>query len=126
MMRQINVSGSLNHTWIFDFDGTIVPHNLDMNLSKELLPGVKKFWSSIPPNDVIIILTARPSKTVSEIKSFLENMSLRFDHIISGLPTGERLLFNDIKPKGLKTAFSINLERDKGLENFTINLDDCA
>ena len=31
------------------------------------------------------------------------------------MPNGERILVNDIKPSGLKTAYSYNLTRDTGL-----------
>ena len=43
--------------------------------------------------------------------------------MLFNLPTGERILINDMKPSGLDTAIGINLERDIGLENLKIDLD---
>ena len=45
---------------------------------------------------------------------FLENQ-IRYNKIIYDMPNGERILMNDIKPSGLKTAYSYNLDRDIGL-----------
>jgi len=47
-------------------------------------------------------------------KCFLEN-GIEYDKIIYDMPNGERILVNDIKPSGLKTAYSYNLTRDTGL-----------
>ena len=35
--------------------------------------------------------------------------------MLTGMPTGERILINDIKPSGLRTALAINVKRDEGL-----------
>lgn len=105
----------LNKTWIFDLDGTLVEHNGYKNSFEKLLPGVKEFFFTIPDTDVIIILTARDKKYKDQTISFLEKNDIRFDHIIFDLPVGERILFNDKKPSGLRTAYAYNLERDVGL-----------
>lgn len=123
-MTAIILSKNLGHTWIFDFDGTIVIHNFDLLLPGGLLPGVKDFWSQIPQRDSIIILTAREDTSVKKIANYLNRESIRFDHIIAGLPTGERILLNDIKPNGLQTAKSLNLIRDKGISDYSILWDD--
>lgn len=106
---------NLNKTWIFDLDGTLVKHNGYKLGKEELLPGVKEFFSQIPPEDVIIILTARDSKYADRTERFLEKNGIEYDHIIYDLPVGERILFNDKKPSGLKTAYAYNLKRDVGL-----------
>ena len=41
--------------------------------------------------------------------------NIRFDQIIYDLPFGERILINDAKPSGLKTAYSVNTVRDAGI-----------
>ena len=113
----------LNHTWIFDIDGTILKHNDYLLGNDKLLPGIKEFWKKISIKDTIIILTARDKKYRKKTIKFLNENKLRFNHIIFGLPYGERFLFNDIKPSGLKTAVAINLKRNKGLKNLKINKD---
>lgn len=105
----------LNKTWIFDLDGTLVKHNGYKNGGEELLPGVKDFFSKISKDDRIVILTARDTKYQQITEKFLNDNGIRFDHIIYDLPIGERILFNDKKPSGLKTAYAYNLDRDSGL-----------
>jgi hypothetical protein len=105
----------LNKTWLFDLDGTLVKHNGYKNDGEELLPGVKDFFSKISEDDRIIILTARSSKYKEITEKFLKETNIRFDYIIYDLPIGERILFNDKKPSGLKTAYAYNLDRDTGL-----------
>jgi len=105
----------LNKTWIFDLDGTLLKHNGYKNGGEELLPGVKDFFSKISKDDRIVILTARDTKYQQITEKFLNDNGTRFDHIIYDLPIGERILFNDKKPSGLKTAYAYNLDRDTGL-----------
>ena len=105
----------LNKTWIFDLDGTLLKHNGYKNGGEELLPGVKDFFSKISKDDRIVILTARDTKYQQITENFLKDNGIRFDHIIYDLPTGERILFNDKKPSGLKTAYAYNLDRDSGI-----------
>lgn len=122
-MRTISLS-NLSHTWLIDIDGTILKHNGHINGNEELLPGVLDFWSSIPQNDLIILLTARKSSDAYDTVKFLKNHCLRFDHIIYDTPVGERILINDIKPSGLITALAVNLSRNSGFSdlNFTSDL----
>jgi FMN phosphatase YigB (HAD superfamily) len=106
---------NLDKTWIFDLDGTLVKHNGYKTSGEELLPGVKDFFSRISKDDKIIILTARESKYRKKTERFLKENNIRFDYIIYDLPVGERIMFNDKKPSGMKTAYAYNLERDMGL-----------
>jgi FMN phosphatase YigB (HAD superfamily) len=106
---------SLNKTWIFDLDGTLVKHNGYKNGGDELLPGVSKFFTNILEDDKVIILTARSSDFRKETEEFLLENGIKYDYILYDLPVGERVLFNDMKPSGLKTAYAYNLERDTGL-----------
>ena len=73
------------------------------------------FRNNITDTDYVLITTARHSefKGIAE-KCFLENQ-IRYNKIIYDMPNGERILMNDIKPSGLKTAYSYNLDRDIGL-----------
>lgn len=116
----MEITGSfLDHTWLFDIDGTILKHNGHLNGHEEVLPGVHEFWSQIPDNDIIVLLSARPKPYQTATLEFLENSGLRFDYAIFGLPSGERFLFNDDKPKGLETCKAFCLKRDAGLSDWT-------
>ena len=41
----------LGHTWILDFDGTLVVHNGYKTGEDKFLPGAKEFLQSIPAED---------------------------------------------------------------------------
>ena len=106
---------ALPHTWILDADGTICVHNGHKHGGDRLLPGVKDFFAKIPTGDMIIIITSRKESERAALESFLKKNSLRYDYIICDAPMGERILINDKKPSGLKTAYAINLDRDVGI-----------
>jgi len=107
---------SLPKTWLIDVDGTIVEHNGYKTKGKDvLLKGVREFFANIAKEDKIILLTARDKSEIPALKSFLTLQNLRFDSIIANLPFGERILINDIKPSGLKTAHAINKPRNAPL-----------
>jgi hypothetical protein len=114
----------LPHTWILDFDGTLVEHNGYKTGEDIWLPGALDFLRSIPAEDYILILTARfedfaPTKT----KEFLAKHKVRYNEILFGMPQGERILINDNKSSGLKCAFAIAPERNAGLAEVKINID---
>lgn len=104
----------LNHTWIVDIDGTIFKHNGYKDGKDELLPGVVELWDSIPRTDVVILTTGRPPEYEALTVSGLKKYNIWYDYIIMGVGLGERIVINDIKPGGLKTAIAWNVERDKG------------
>jgi hypothetical protein len=121
-MKEVVLS-ALPHTWLIDIDGTIVKHNGHKGHGDELLPGVKVFWRRISASDVVILLSARTAKEMQPTLAFLDSHELRYDHVLFGLATGERILINDEKPSGLKTAVSINVPRDDGLGDFSVRID---
>jgi FMN phosphatase YigB (HAD superfamily) len=102
----------LGKTWIFDLDGTMVVHNGYLYGRDMLLDGVKELFAQISPADHVLILTARQEEYRDSIEQFLRQEGLRFNHLLCGLPPGERILFNDVKRSGLKTAYAVNLQRD--------------
>ncbi|WP_114661790.1 hypothetical protein [Polynucleobacter necessarius] len=120
-MNFVEIS-KLGHTWLIDLDGTIVQHNGHKKSGDKLLPGISEFWKQIPEKDVIIVLSARLESEKEVALSYLQQCGLRYDHAIFNLPHGERILINDKKPSGLLTAISINVERDNGIENYSIAL----
>lgn len=114
MENELKIS-TLGHTWIIDVDGTICIHNGYKNGGDVLLDGVKEFFSKIPDEDMILILTSRNEGERENLEKFMKNNGLRFDQIIFGAPMGERILINDDKPSGLRMAYAINKKRDAKL-----------
>jgi len=112
-MIPFNLS-NLNHTWFIDLDGTILQHNGHLTGEEKLLPGVKEFWEKIPLGDCIIITTGRLNEYRETTLDFLKKHDLRFNFALFDLPLGERIVVNDTKPEGLKTAVAWNVERNKG------------
>jgi hypothetical protein len=122
-MKKITLS-NLPKTWIFDVDGTIVEHNGHLKDGDKLLNGVKDFFNNnIKDKDIVILLTSRKKCYIKDLKIFLLQNNIKFNHLICDLPFGERILFNDKKPSGLKTAFAINSNRDCFLK-IKIKIDD--
>lgn len=113
-MIPFKLSKDLGHTWFIDLDGTILKHNGYVNPPEELLPGVKDLWATIPSQDTIILTTGRNSTYRESTLKFLDSAGIRYDHVIFDLPLGERIVVNDTKPGGLKTAIAWNLERNQG------------
>ncbi len=121
-MEDLKLS-SLPKTWIFDLDGTILVHNGYKNGGDRILPGVKEFFDNIPETDHILILTARKEEVLESTIEFLKDNGIRYNNILADIPFGERILLNDMKGSGLKTAYAVNLKRDEGL-NFSVYIDE--
>lgn len=113
-MTKLSLS-ELQKTWLLDLDGVVFRHNGYLQGDDEILPGVKAFWGRIPPDDAIVLLTARAEEYRAQTLSALTKAGLRYDHAIFGLPVGERICINDVKPSGLLTCYAVNLPRDGGL-----------
>lgn len=110
--KVLNLS-SLGHTWILDLDGTFLKHNgYKIDGADSFLPGAQEFLESIPEGDKVIFLTSRDEEFRGQTEMFLSGNHVRYDHLIFGLPYGERILVNDRKPSGLATAIAISVERD--------------
>ncbi len=116
------ILSALPKTWLIDIDGTIAKHNGHLHGEDKLLKGVLEFFAKIPASDKIIFLTSRNQSYENQTISFMQKNNIRYDKIIFDLPFGERILINDNKPSGLKTAHAINKERDGDLVvNFIID-----
>lgn len=111
----------LSNTWFIDIDGVIFPHNGYLDTREEEyetpLPGVVDFFNSLESNDMIILCTARNERYRHKTESSLTAAGFRYDLLIMGLPTGRRIIINDRKYSGMKTAFAVNIARNKGLLN---------
>lgn len=108
---------ALPKTWLIDVDGTILKHNgYLIDGSDTILEASLHFLSEIPVGDKVILLTARAEEYRDSTINFLKECGVRFDEILFNIPIGERILINDEKPSGLKTAFAVNLKRDSGID----------
>ena len=109
------VLSTLNKTWIFDLDGTLVKHNgYKIDGCDTLIPGAKEHIDSIPDDDHILILTSRTEEYREATLDFLNNNGIRYNEILFNIPMGERIVVNDRKPSGIDMAVAINLDRDAG------------
>lgn len=107
------ILSSLGHTWILDLDGTIVKHNgYKLDGQDTFLDGAEAFLKSLPGQDKIIFLTSREENLKEQTERFLKKHGIRFDYILCGMPYGERILFNDCKPSGLKMGIAVNVKRN--------------
>lgn len=114
--KEYNVS-SLSKTWIFDLDGTLLKHNgYKIDGIDSWLPGAREFLEEIPEGDMIIFLTSRTEEYRKITVDFLHNSKVRYNEIIFNAPYGERILVNDKKTSGLRTAIAVNTSRDVFME----------
>lgn len=117
--KELEVS-NLSKTWLFDIDGTLVEHN-GYQKTERLLPGIVDFFKkNVKKKDSVILMTARNKNQAKSAIEILNKNNIRHDMLITDLPHGERILFNDKKCSGLKTAYSICLERNEGLIDINI------
>jgi len=121
------ILSSLSKTWIIDIDGVIFKHNGYKELKDgeyEIpLPGVKEFFENISKSDLVILVTSREEKYRKITEDSLKKSGIRYDIILMNLPVGERILINDKKPSGLKTAYAVNLKRNEGLKKINVGVD---
>jgi len=106
------VLSRLPKTWFIDVDGVIFVHNSHLAEGDQLLSGIKEFIDTLPSEDRVILVSARLEEFRAATEASLHRYSIRYDQLILGLPVGERILINDEKPDGLKTAIAINTIRD--------------
>lgn len=104
-----------------DIDGCIFRHSgpnfIKVHPAIDLLPGVlEKFRDWMDEGYTVVLTTGRPSSLRQETIRQLKEAGLWFDHIIMGLPRGQRIVINDMKINSAEpNAVAINLIRNKGL-----------
>ena len=122
-MKELVLS-PLGHTWFLDLDGTLVKHNGHLTDGRDsLLPGAGALLAQIPADDLVVIVTSRGESHRAATEVFLVESGIRYDHIIFGAPFGERIVVNDAKPSGLRTAVSVSVSRDEG-PDMTVTVDE--
>ena len=119
-MANFKQISDLDKLWLIDLDGTVIIHNSHLEGEQKFTPGAIDFLQRIPPSHIVVFLTARELKYASITEDFLASADILYHSILYNMPHGERILINDIKPSGLKTAYSINVKRDNGLSNFLL------
>ena len=111
-----------------DIDGTLTEHpNTAQDISKynldqemRVLPGTRdKLWEWDSKCYNIILTTGRKEGMRKSTEDQLRKAGIIYDQLIMGLGPGERILINDRK-KGKDTAYAINIDRDKGIEDILI------
>jgi hypothetical protein len=108
------VLSPLGHTWFLDLDGTLVKHNGHLTDGQDtLLAGAGDLLAQIPAGDLVVIVTSRTDEHREATLQFLTDHEVRYDHIIFNAPFGERIVVNDAKPSGLKTAVAFSGTRDQ-------------
>ena len=108
------VLSTLPKTWIFDLDGTLLKHNgYKIDGEDTILEGVEDYFSTIPDEDYILILTSRTDEYKERTLSFLKKNNIRFNEILFNIPMGERIVINDRKPSGIDMSVALNFDRNK-------------
>ena len=113
-------------TIICDIDGTLVKHSKPSTVANtvyrmELLPGtLAKLEEWEAKGYRIILLTGRKESMRRVTEKQLRDVGIFYDQLIMGVGGGVRYIVNDIKPNGSESAFAINVERNKGIENINI------
>ena len=108
-------------TIIVDLDGCIIKHkesgpHQQWYGSQQLLPGVKEAFAEWESESAcIVIMTARPECTRKSLERILDHLEIFYEQLIMGVGHGERILINDSKPFGPKSAQAWVLPRNEGL-----------
>lgn len=100
------------------YDQTLLTLEGDEDAELEVLPGVYDKldkWSRM--GHKILLVTARKESMRKATEELLEHFAIPYDILIMGMPRGARYVINDKKSDGSNTAYGVNVERDKGLED---------
>ena len=109
-----------------DIDGTLVRHvapsiAASPNHKMELLDGTLEKLLEWDKKGYYIILTTGRKESLRDItKKQLSEVGIFYDQLIMGIGGGTRYLINDKKPEGNEAAFSVCLDRNKGIKELDI------
>ena len=109
-----------------DIDGTLVKHDppsltSKLNYKMELLEGtIKKLLEWDKKGYNIILTTGRKESLRKVTEQQLTEVGIFYNYLLMGIGGGTRYLINDNKPEGTKSAFAINLERNKGVNDIIL------
>jgi hypothetical protein len=103
-----------------DLDGTLIVHEDKPDYSRlpQLLPGSReKLHNWIAEKYCVVLCTARAREDEPRLVEMLRELNIPYHRIITGLPSGIRIVINDRKPYAMFTAQAASLEvaRDQGI-----------
>jgi|TARA_R110000868_G_scaffold196544_2_gene442516 hypothetical protein len=113
-------------TLFLDIDGTLVKHENPSTSSKPshkmvVLEGtIDKILEWNKKGYTIILTTGRRESNRELTIKQLQEAGIFYDQLIMGVGRGPRVVINDLKPDGKITAYSINIERNKGLKEISL------
>ncbi len=106
------IHSKIGKTWFFDLDGTLLKNASNEKLDKiitqcgksshkqeEALMSSKQFIKNIPKGDKVVLTTARANRHKDHTIRVLEYVGIKYDQIIFDIPSGARILVNDIAKK---------------------------
>lgn len=111
----------LPKTWFVDIDGVLVNHNGYLQDGDRWLENTLEFISNLNHQDKVVLTTSRNLENTQPIIEKLKHKGIEVHASLSNLPHGERIVINDCKTSGLRTAFSISVDRDAGMEDLMIS-----
>lgn len=122
----LNYMDNRAKTIFCDIDGTLTKHiapNLaaDENYKLELIEGtLEKLieWDRLGYK--IILTTGRKESLRDATEKQLRKVGIFYDILIMGIGGGQRILINDSKDDGTKTAHAISIPRNSGIKNINI------
>jgi hypothetical protein len=122
----MNYTANRPKTIFCDIDGTLVQHfppsvscTKDHNMI--ILDGtLEKINEWNMKGHHIVLTTGRKECTRSITMQQLAEVGIIYDQLIMGIPGGERILINDNKPDGTKSATHFNIERNKGIKDICV------
>ncbi len=109
-----------------DIDGTLIVHEDKPDYSRlpQLLPGSReKLRSWIADGYFVVLCTARSGEDEPRLVEMLHELNIPYHRIVTGLPSGVRVLINDRKPYAMleSQAASIEIARNHGIAALEIS-----
>jgi thiamine kinase-like enzyme len=107
------------NTYFIDFDGTLVfttdPLSYDINKVKIIPNSLSSLQKLKQENAIIVITTARKNK--EQMIELLSHLQIPYDHLVTNISSGQRILINDKKPYFplMCTASAYQPDRDSGI-----------
>lgn len=107
-------------TVFVDLDGTLIRHEPNPNYDigeQTVLPETVNILRKLKYEGYYIVITTGRKQRESVIKNMLNRLKIPFDRLVSDLPSGPRILINDLKESRpfYEMAKQINVVRDVGL-----------
>ena len=117
--------GAPRGTIFCDIDGTLIRHQdkPDYTQPAVLLPGSReKLQGWIAQGYHVVLCTARRQQDEPKIAAMLRELDIPHHRLVTGLPSGARVLINDRKPYEIFSAQASSLEiaRDAGIASLEI------